>query len=1398
MRDRRSMRHNPRKKKPSNFFGVDLSSFKGMDLTDGNNDNDTIKRDLKDLEPVKKNSKIVNFRGENYDFKGRGLSLLQKSQANRDRFKSYEESEDSSKLEELNRSHQLPINRDCRVRRNVSNLDLSMFKGVDYGEDSGSEDNPELERIERESIKSSRKSFSSRKSQFEQLEATRKSLHQLSGSLAGSKKQVDKTSMKKFSMTDEKKKPKKELKKEVKTEPKMKQKNEKPRMNYKMEKPKMEPKKEPEVNSSKDDPFEINSFKEVSITRPRALNTTLSRHNIEKAMEEIKRQAIEEEKKKKEEIRRKKEEEKKKKIEEMKQEKIRKNIKFNNKRVLNVKAMELDVSSISIQKEELKKLINSKSESESKLDMKDLRGVITDDSSRSSSSSRGKLGKRRGSVSTSKPSEMEADEEEETFSQRQRIYTSQRRSVDVHLAEDLELMKISSMHLQAYGDLNEDEYFYSDSDYSFKSDREDKKRFTNMRKKNTRASMLSPYSAELEKRFLEPALYSFTESTAVYQETLNEINDELEKEKDDFPQLHFEDVEAEQGEYLSENRISKVGGANIYKKIKERIAQIVLLRANSTGEYLAFGLANNNLLLYNRIDNKLQSLITCEAQRVTAIEFFDEQKLMLTGLDSGEIAIYKRYTYPDRRSSYIRVLRIKKLTKRKIYLKTIKVLSNFKAFVACCEDGRLFYAARVSLKEAEIKNYKFKFHLACRGLHNGSIPHLQVKFYKGVDFIVQTLGDRARIFIHEYGLKKDFIKKVADIECPEDTREVPESFPFFDEVPMTTGEPLKVICIHWGFFFCFYPLYNRGNSIRIPLGGVTEMKNQVDFVAQFDNNIYILLDIDGQLLQYNLKAQVADFEEMKIKRGITKYSRGMTIRGNFLSLENQARLTVYQIKSIGDQLPFVSEEFLAKGVLKKKLAFYDEDDEIFGNNEILLELNFRINPFCIIKKSVKSGIKPNSDLMDFANSQAFFMTTEELISFEMMNWAFYLKSGIANNKYLFILKVLNKILEKKVIHLREIPQETEQLRIELKPIIELLMIRIWSHYKEAPEKTKQQVSNLCMMLLIKAGMEMFLQTDLKELMRANNFEDLYFSNLYKMYVNGFITNIHFELILFMLEHYQDEDATKRKILYHCFYFDDKKEFSLEKALSLDHYALSFCFVKNYKFNGSDIPLNYFVYQVLIDPSKKEAFLEDRLYQMFWYINKMAIGEDEKDKAGFHAYPDNDDHKTAIFNWLLDMKNIKTLLELQPIKYLQSLLMLIKKGVPGVLSSKTWNFRSVKPEDIPEHFYVTTEPTSIYFAYLLETIHTLMENTDKYYVFYIFMAALLLMSAEIEMEGLEISKTYKHKTVDYLASNFRLISRMDDFGCTGDDIIILIYKIFNSDVKLYFRDYQFITTIAKKE
>jgi hypothetical protein len=93
---------------------------------------------------------------------------------------------------------------------------------------------------------------------------------------------------------------------------------------------------------------------------------------------------------------------------------------------------------------------------------------------------------------------------------------------------------------------------------------------------------------------------------------------------------------------------------------------------------------------------------------------------------------------------------------------------------------------------------------------------------------------------------------VAHLRCPPGKATCEESFGFFSQV-LDEGKPLKVICIVWGYYICYYPLLYGKGGMHIPLGGAYEMETRVQSAAQFDKNILALVDDKHEIYHYNIQ-----------------------------------------------------------------------------------------------------------------------------------------------------------------------------------------------------------------------------------------------------------------------------------------------------------------------------------------------------------------------------------------------------------------------------------------------------------------------------------------------------------------------------------------------------------------
>jgi len=69
-------------------------------------------------------------------------------------------------------------------------------------------------------------------------------------------------------------------------------------------------------------------------------------------------------------------------------------------------------------------------------------------------------------------------------------------------------------------------------------------------------------------------------------------------------------------------------------------------------------------------------LKTSEINNVNCIEFSPDDQAMFVGLDSGEIAIYKKVLEKNSQTSYSRELRIKDVNLTNVSIADIKIMEN--------------------------------------------------------------------------------------------------------------------------------------------------------------------------------------------------------------------------------------------------------------------------------------------------------------------------------------------------------------------------------------------------------------------------------------------------------------------------------------------------------------------------------------------------------------------------------------------------------------------------------------------------------------------------------------------------------------------------------------------------
>ena len=706
----------------------------------------------------------------------------------------------------------------------------------------------------------------------------------------------------------------------------------------------------------------------------------------------------------------------------------------------------------------------------------------------------------------------------------------------------------------------------SDSDYSFESDKEEaEKDETKNQDSGSKAGKNQSQRARSQstttrstRSFIQNAERELDLVGVKFKSKIETLSKHVAESK--LQPLHFDMIDND--DYLPENRLQMVGRSNLYQTVEQGYGPINIIRANQRATMIAIGLANRKLLLYNIKLNKIIQLASSRKSVVTSLDFNDSYNILIVGYESGEVALYgKAKNHREKCYTYNRLLRLRELCQVQAVIEETRLMGEFRAIVINCRDGRVFYAAQQkSGKVKKIEKMKFLFSLVESGLENGAITHLEAASIRGIDFIVQTLGNKARVYVHKYSSKFKGLEKIETLHSPGNKGVTMESFPFFEKVE-SDGSELNVICIIWGHHVCYYSMYYAKGRLKIPLSGSTEIAVKVQAGVKFDKGLYILLSEEGKLLQYNIKCHVSQPEE-QCDREIRMKAKPTTLSNRSTRLPFSMRLTESEAQNL-----FVDPE---------------ASDDVFGNSEIFMELGFQIDTSDM--KFIKKGAanhKPCTKMMHCANSQFFIMTKSGLLNYELLDWITYLNMAMSQEKMVFVMKVLNKMLEMSDVCLRSIPKNIEALAEDLKPLMKIFMIKIWPFLLKQDQKTLELITSLSLMLLIKAGMEDYLITDLRETMLGFGLEDYYFKNLMVLFENKMVQSMDELMVERLIEFYEKSELDKKKILYLAFKQNHLRDFAMQKSLNFKYYWLALHFINSFSPPESSIPLNFMLHDFLI-------------------------------------------------------------------------------------------------------------------------------------------------------------------------------------------------------------------------
>lgn len=946
----------------------------------------------------------------------------------------------------------------------------------------------------------------------------------------------------------------------------------------------------------------------------------------------------------------------------------------------------------------------------------------------------------------------------------------------------------------------------TDSDYSFDSDTSSEEN----EDVNPFSFLLHRKPKTKNKTFTEDIYKVSDELTCIYKSQLEYVKTPVESNNLDnlkFLQEECAEVEHE----VPFTQIKRWGSDTIYQDIQAKYGTPRCIKLCNNMDQVVIGLENSTLILYNLKTRDITELKSSNRSAVNCIDFTENDNFMIVGLDSAEVSMYRKTMSKNGASTYFREVRLKDLTVLSTKLVAIKALRNFKAFVTVTEDGRIFYCHRIS--GTGIVKSSWHFRLGEKGTTKFTKCHLTTKIYRGIDFIVQTMGDVARVYVHKYSNKFKGLEKVAHLKCPPGKPFQQESFAFFDQV-IDEGNPLKVICIVWGFYVCYYPLLYGKGGMYIPLGGVYEMENKIQSAAQFEKNIFVLIDDKHNIYHYNLQNHTY-LEAQTIARGITRTQSVISNNSNNSTHPQQNSGTLTSLlpqTTHSSRTTQDSEHLLVKRdsnatlnpIAEQQVIFEEEQEEmemikeetlgdtLFGKyvitQDVVLKTEFTLNK----EKLILTGDhKIKNGFVDNMNSQMFFLTEAGFCIYEMYNWIDYVNRAISENKIMFGMKMINFLLDQQDLMLRGIPETKAEILDGIKPLLALLTVKVWPTIDKTEIETIKRTASMSMLLLIKAGMMDYLTDGLKNIMIAFGFEPVYYTYLSSFYQGQLIPKIRSDQLLDMLNYFQNNKDHQRRLLYHAFTYGGLEDYAMQKGLSLKFFFLTTYFGRKWLPEMSIIPLNNMISVLIQIDMNTEVSLEMKqiestkiIFELMWYVNLLVI----RNKKIIGKYTSND-ATWQVLNWFFDFQMSKEIMKVNFPKYLVGLDFLLHRHISKELEKLGEDLANIdleKYDSNPKKGVLSPESNK-HVQCLLDTIYTSISDNQEYSNrFFIFLASLMLNESRL----VKVSDNFKMLTVKTLVQHFKDWPQNPELNINEDILLSTLLSIFQLNKNLFMQDEEF--------
>lgn len=959
----------------------------------------------------------------------------------------------------------------------------------------------------------------------------------------------------------------------------------------------------------------------------------------------------------------------------------------------------------------------------------------------------------------------------------------------------------------------------SDSDYSFDSDHEEEDAV----KKNVFSKILNKKK--------EAKLDSLKEEKEVYniylqaKEYTKEYIKEREKVKRSSGRLHInmDLLDLLPGnEKVSFDEKSHIEPEDLWSKVESEYGEPTSFGINSTGSVIAIGTKTSKIVIFNKQKqdfkqinyNSIQSSVTC-------LHFHDERQMLFAGYESGAVVIFK-YHQDANTSGYKRHIKVADASNSPVT--HIRQVNNMKNMLITDRECRILYGVKVGKKDTD----KFQFNEVFMG-NRDSFSVLETFEVFKRQIVVLTSGSKATIFVLKPGLEEPLVK-VAQIGAPRGQKKSFESFPILSTLKYQKMLKINILSLVWGYHISSYVIKpSNNNEIEIDLKDNLDFSDKIISASKFDNHNICLVDEKGKISLYNVQNHLdnkrkKEEKEQKRRRGTMAFNAAMSKRKKQKDEEDEedAILAIpapppvlrsgtmmihipdynkeKELKRKGSE---VSEETSASITEEQKPP--NSERSLFKGASLLLKeavtskfvtkTNFSLDPKIIEyfdKKDFTEKERPASVFLRAQNSQLFCFTKKNLEIYELKSWIDFLNECIQKECFMFGLKCINEILDlSNDIDLREIPQNRMEMMNELKPILLLIITKIFPAMQDKTEYVSL-MANLSMFILLKAEMGEYIATQLEAVMEGFGFESQYLKNLKLFYEGSLIPILPEEKIKKILVYLESEPVQRNQFLN--FIFKRKKnlkEFAVEYARTHeDTFEVYTIFTVNDKNpEDSGLPLKN-LYQQLKAVKETEDKEKANLIvtRMIWYVYEICLRTVKK-------YGDltSKDKSWHVFQTFLDDELIKDVINTNTIHYLNCFKFLLARNLGKQFSRLSEPLKDIKiREKKEEEKILDEEKSSKYIVYLFDKFDEYVEESHRFQ-FNFFLCNLILKP----VENVIISGNFIKQLFTSIVDKFHDFINDGDIKVNEDDIVMLLFSLYTNNRTLFEGDAQIFNSLKEK-